>query len=403
MATHCKDSIPSHLNSYHPSYTFSPLYLTGRSGWTTHLPFAFDLLPQLQPRLLVELGTWYGDSFFTFCQSIAHHSLPTLCYAVDHWQGDPQAGISDAEQFHQVSRYNHENYGSFSYLIRTDFDSAATQFSDDSIDLLHIDGFHSYEAVSGDFNTWYPKVMEGGVILFHDIKVRSDASHPDFGVWKFWDELKKSHTTFEFNHGHGLGILIKGSNPSMEAWFRLVAAPPFKSYYASAGQHLMTRIEVQQLQEAATKFNEERERAKLALATVTDDLNTLLRKKEQTNHASEADLQKAHSILNKVSDYSVEAVNHLVGLRKRLFVRPRIHKEVVNQLLRGAKTPNLSSIQDLSSQTKLYLDKIDRVLTTMEELRNRDWLGKISVRTKHLNEVRTLKDKAELACRKAGV
>ena len=39
---------------------------------------------------------------------------------------------------------------------------------DNTIDLLHIDGWHSFDAVQSDFNRWYPKVIKGGVILLHD-------------------------------------------------------------------------------------------------------------------------------------------------------------------------------------------------------------------------------------------
>ena len=193
----------------------------------------------LRPSLLVELGTWNGDSFFAFCQSVADHALSTRCYAVDHWKGDKQTGRPDDAQFSQVLAYCSATYPEFAYLMRNDFTTAAREFRDETIDLLHIDGLHTYEAVSGDFATWFPKVRPGGVVLFHDICVRSNEIHRDFGVWKLWDELKEQHPTFQFPHAYGLGILVKNDNPDVETWLRTATETSLRAYYVRRGTDLV--------------------------------------------------------------------------------------------------------------------------------------------------------------------
>ena len=190
-----------------PSASFLPqLYCPDGAGfWSGHLPFACDLVVSLRPTIVVELGAYYGESYFTFCQAIAESGTECAAYAVDTWEGDRHTGRYSNAVFSRVESYNGEHYAGFSRLIRASFDAALPLFSDGSIDILHIDGLHTYDAVKNDFNEWLPKVRPGGIVLLHDIAIKND----DFGVWKFWDELVLEYKTFSFQHSSGLGVLLK--------------------------------------------------------------------------------------------------------------------------------------------------------------------------------------------------
>jgi len=189
------------------------------STWVDHMQFGYDLVAALKPRLLVELGTQAGLSYFTFCQSVEEHDLSTLCYAVDTWEGEEHTGAYDESVFDLVSTENRMRYSGFSYLMRMYFKDALPHFADSSIDLLHIDGLHTYEAVHEDFFSWQPKVAPGGIVLFHDIQARMK----DFGVWRFWEDLRHEFEgqTFAFQHGFGLGVWRKpGGQPLSDPLFR---------------------------------------------------------------------------------------------------------------------------------------------------------------------------------------
>ena len=189
-----------------PLPTFVPRRFQHRnvSSWSGHLAFASDLIRAIEPEIIVELGTHWGEAYFTFCQTVQQYGLGSLCYAVDHWKGDEHAGHYGEEVYGDVSQYNDRYYRQFSYLLRMSFDEALGQFSDGSIDLLHIDGFHTYEAARHDFITWLPKVKPGGILLLHDIAPK----HEEFGVWRLWEEIKgEFRETFEFHHGWGLGVM----------------------------------------------------------------------------------------------------------------------------------------------------------------------------------------------------
>lgn len=176
--------------------------------WVEHIPFVFYLAPRLRPSLIVELGTHSGNSFFAFCQAVKKNGLRTECYAVDTWLGDKHSGNYVEDVYHDVSNYKNENYPDNTFLMRMTFDEALIHFKDGSIDLLHIDGLHTYEGVKHDFENWMPKLSAKGVVLFHDTQIKMK----DFGVWKFWEEIRKIYPSFEFYHGCGLGVLAVGKS-----------------------------------------------------------------------------------------------------------------------------------------------------------------------------------------------
>ena len=179
----------------------------GESSWYEHGSFMIWLVGTLKPDTFVELGSHYGYSYFAACQSIKSNGLQTKAFAIDTWQGDEHAGFYSNEVYEIVNQVNTEKYSSFSKLLRMTFDQGLAEFADTSIDLLHIDGLHTYDAVASDFNSWKRKLKDGALVLFHDIHEHRD----DFEVNRFWNELKKEYKTFEFLHEHGLGVLKIGT------------------------------------------------------------------------------------------------------------------------------------------------------------------------------------------------
>lgn len=229
---------------------FTPLHMVF-STWIDHLPFAYDLVAAIRPRLLVELGTHKGLSYFTFCQAMKEHEIDGVCFAVDTFEGDDHTNAYDESVFKAVNAHNREHYHGFSYLMRMFFNEALQHFDDGTVDLLHIDGLHTYEAVSEDFTTWYPKVRPGGIMLFHDVEARLK----DFGVWRFWDEIRGRHESFTFHHGFGLGVLRKegGDRSQDPAILDLLFRPEddgasLRAFYVHASKHLNTTRKLRRLE-----------------------------------------------------------------------------------------------------------------------------------------------------------
>ena len=178
------------------------------SAWHGHIAFANWLVSATKPKIIVELGTHFGVSYSTFCQAVKELNLSTKCFAIDTWEGDAHSGLYDNSVYEDLKLFNNQNYASFSILIRDKFDNALNLFEDGTIDILHIDGLHTYEAVKNDFNNWIPKLSTKAVVLFHDTEMRVE----DFGVYRLWQEICVTGQTFDFKHSAGLGVLAYGQN-----------------------------------------------------------------------------------------------------------------------------------------------------------------------------------------------
>ena len=179
-------------------------------NWHGHIPFARWLVRETQPSSYVELGVFKGDSYLAVCEAVLQAGVACQCWGVDSWEGDEQAGPLANDVYSRLKAFHDARYGAFSELVRGYFDDALRGFADGSVDLLHIDGLHTYEAVRHDFETWLPKVSKRGVVLFHDSAVTREG----FGVHRFFAEVREKYPSFEFRHSHGLGVLAVGTEPS---------------------------------------------------------------------------------------------------------------------------------------------------------------------------------------------
>lgn len=172
------------------------------SPWAGHRWFAYDLVGWLRPARIVELGTHFGCSFFALCQAAVEHDTGSELVAVDTWAGDPHAGFYGDRVFQQVEAQLAQHFPrARARLVRKLFDDALADVADASVDLLHIDGFHTYEAVAHDLSSWEPKLTPEATVLFHDVNPSSG-----YGSAALWRQLADERGGFAFWHNFGLGV-----------------------------------------------------------------------------------------------------------------------------------------------------------------------------------------------------
>lgn len=303
-----------------------PLRYAVPSAWLGHVPFAMALVPMASPRILVELGTHSGVSYCAFCQAVKESGSGTKCFAVDTWKGDEHASYYDESIYTELKSYHDPLYGSFSTLIRSSFDEALDRFDDATIDILHIDGFHAFEAVEHDFRTWLPKLSDRGIVLFHDTNVRSD---PTFGVWRLWDTLKADYPHLEFLHSYGLGVLAVG--PEIPERARPLFAPSpgstaaIRAYFALQGDRL---CEIRDLEASRDRLAAELDGLKVTEAELRSSLAKALHESERLAGIAR-DQDPKHRLRYRAVDHLIDVVDKMPFVSRMLrFLANRLRGKV---------------------------------------------------------------------------
>jgi len=169
------------------------------SAWNeppiSHRKFIKWLIETNNPETIVELGVDYGYSSFL----MSLYSKGKV-YGIDSY--DERSHIYRKEDDYQfvldvAKKLKLDNF----VLIKDFFDNVAKTW-DKKIDVLHIDGHHSYENSRNEFNDWKDFVKDDGIILFHDTVTFKDH------VGKFFNEIKDYHK-INFLNSNGLGVISK--------------------------------------------------------------------------------------------------------------------------------------------------------------------------------------------------
>lgn len=141
-------------------------------GWLadSEANLLYDLAAQCRGRgVIVEIGSWQGKSTVMMGGG-SMAGAKVKIHAIDPHTGSPEHG----QMFGKVWTFdrfqeNIKKAGVDSLVVPIiKFSDAAVDDVQEPIELIFVDGAHEYEAVKSDFEKWFPKVIEGGVMAFHD-------------------------------------------------------------------------------------------------------------------------------------------------------------------------------------------------------------------------------------------
>lgn len=171
------------------------------------------LIAETKPRTIIEIGTSRGGTLFVLCRVAPPGST---IISIDM----PGAGFGEAYTSRHAQLFKlFPSKGQVLLVVTANSHSSETQrdverlLDGKRVDLLFIDGDHSYEGVKQDFSMYFPLIAENGIVVFHDIV--DDTRFKSCEVKRFWDEIK-----LEFRHQEiiadpdqgwaGLGVIWNG-------------------------------------------------------------------------------------------------------------------------------------------------------------------------------------------------
>ena len=187
-----------------------------------HFEFIYDMVRNMKPNLMVELGSGKSETFFSMCQAIKDDGFPAQVVTVGGWQKNSHWEVSNTDK--SIKDFLYQNIG---HLVSSNAKEASNLFINESIELLHIDSSLSYTSISKDYELWLEKVKPGGAVLVHNIK--------ESGIASFWGEVKRKYPSLEFGHSGGLGVFYPKGVPTHLLYMVLDDKKTIQGCYSDTG------------------------------------------------------------------------------------------------------------------------------------------------------------------------
>ena len=200
-------------NNIYENLDLLPLDL---QGWNGDKPIFKEMINEVRPTTIVEIGTWKGQSAINMGKICKELGLQTKIYCIDTWLGSLEFwhGLNDTKERDLMLKNGYPNvyYQFLSNVVHSGLQDVIIPVPLPSSigikllaklgiksDLIFIDGSHEYFDVGNDIENSYDYLVKNNTIVFGDdydtfdaVKLITDFySHETFNISKefkdnFW-------------------------------------------------------------------------------------------------------------------------------------------------------------------------------------------------------------------------
>lgn len=119
--------------------------------------------------VIVEIGSWKGKSTIWLGHG-SHAGARPKIHAIDPHTGSPQhrEAMGEVWTFEEFKRNIKAAKIDDLVVPHVDYSTEVAKSFEEPVEFIFIDGLHEYEGVKADFDGWFPKVINGGKMAFHD-------------------------------------------------------------------------------------------------------------------------------------------------------------------------------------------------------------------------------------------
>lgn len=169
----------------------------GAAQRVDELAAAIGRVVEIRPQVIVEIGCDRGGTLFCWrqiCDAVFGITLPENTHASGGQEGYPLTTHGAT-----VLRGDSHDPTSLAWLRE--------QLAGRPVDVLHIDGDHSYQGVGTDYAMYSPLVRAGGLVLVHDVFNHWDARCQ---VHEWWAERFPDVETIRSRQSRpvGYGVIV---------------------------------------------------------------------------------------------------------------------------------------------------------------------------------------------------